>query len=202
MAVWDLQVGGKCKHCFRSVLRGKVRREGGREGREGIDALARVRESTIIAYLIFFFSSRLLDTSERRQCRSSLDCPAAYPGESALAFPPWRPGFAGRGRVSDAREGRREGGRRAIATSVPLPTYVSLTSNPYIHPQTNKNRHSEALRELSLWSAAANEPSVRAVMGRITNNPASSYLITGRQGRREGTGLVACEICFGLRISC
>lgn len=36
MAVWDLQVGGKCKHCFRSVLRGKVRRERVKRGeREG-----------------------------------------------------------------------------------------------------------------------------------------------------------------------
>lgn len=32
MAVWDLQVGGKCKHCFRSVLRGKVGKERRREG--------------------------------------------------------------------------------------------------------------------------------------------------------------------------
>lgn len=97
MAVWDLQVGGKCKHCFRSVLRGKNDING----------------SPLM--------TAPLPTLEK----------------------------------------------------VPLPSYHR---DPVLH---GVDAYNEALRELSFRSAAAHEPSVRAIMGRITNNPASSYLITG-----------------------
>lgn len=81
---------------------------------------------------------------------------------------------------------------RSHHVSIPLNLCI-LILLAHLHALLNKsNRYNEALRELSFRSAAAHEPSVRAIMGRITNNPASSYLITGK----ERQILVQCEDLF------